>query len=68
MGVLSLLIELLEMFLGAFNYFFSSSDSNYIYFSEVLSVFVLVTVLVTCCLAFLIVLFKLFDISFKGRR
>lgn len=51
-----MLIELLEMFLGAFNYFFSPEDSNYTYFSEILCVIVLVTVLITSCLAFLVIL------------
>lgn len=57
-----MLIELLEMFLGAFNYFFSPEDSSYTYFSELLCIIVLVTVLVTSCLAFLVILRGMFHL------
>lgn len=57
-----MLIELLEMFLGAFNYFFSPDDANYTYFSEILCVIVLVTVLITACFAFLIILRGVFHL------
>ena len=63
-----MLIELLEMFLGAFNYFFSPEDVNYTYFSEILCVVILLSVLITCCLAFLTVLRQIFHIAFKGGR
>ncbi|MDE5584006.1 MAG: hypothetical protein K2J08_09910 [Ruminococcus sp.] len=47
---MTILIELLEMFIGAFNYFFTPEDPNYTYFCEILCIFVLVTVLITSCL------------------
>lgn len=59
---MEVLIELLEMFLGAFNYFFSPEDKNYTYFSEILCVTVLVTVLITSCLAFLVILRGVFHL------
>lgn len=31
-----MLIELIEIFLGAFNYFFTPEDSNYFLFSQIL--------------------------------
>ena len=44
-----LLIELLEIFLGAFNYFFTPEDTNYLLFSQILIVSVSLIILVTAC-------------------
>lgn len=51
-----MLIELLEIFLGAFNYFFTPEDSNYLWFSEILIVSVSLIILVTSCICLCIII------------
>lgn len=65
-----MLIEFLEMFLGAFNYFFKPENSNYYWFAQILALIVLSIILLTSCLAFLILLKNLLNITskFGGRK
>ncbi|MCM1506188.1 MAG: hypothetical protein NC177_03495 [Ruminococcus flavefaciens] len=51
-----MLIELLEIFLGAFNYFFSPEDPNYLWFSELLIFCVSLIILITACICLIIIL------------
>ena len=50
-----MLIELLEIFLGAFNYFFTPEDANYLWFSQILIVSVSLIILVTSCVCLCII-------------
>ena len=51
-----MLIELIEIFLGAFNYFFDSSNSDYTFFSELLVFLVCLIVLITFCVCLIVIL------------
>lgn len=63
-----MLIELLEIFLGAFNYFFDSDDSNYLWFSEILIVSVSLIILITSCVCFCIILHDTLKYIVGGRH
>lgn len=51
-----MLIELIEIFLGAFNYFFSVEDSDYTFFAELLVFLVCLIVLITFCICLIVIL------------
>lgn len=51
-----MLIELIEIFLGAFNYFFNAEDSDYLFFTELLVFLVCLIVLVTFCICLIVIL------------
>ncbi len=51
-----MLIELIEIFLGAFNYFFNDYDSDYLFFTELLVFLVCLIVLVTFCICLIVIL------------
>lgn len=51
-----MLIELIEIFFGAFNYFFDSECSNYLFFAELLVFLVCLIVLVTFCICLIVIL------------
>ena len=65
-----MLIDFLDMFLGAFNHFFAPDNSNYYLFAQILTVSVLVVILIFTCLTFLIILKNLLNILSKlgGRK
>ncbi len=65
-----MLIEFLDIFLGAFNHVFSPETSNYYWFAEILTIIVLSVILLTSCIAFLIILKNLLNITskFGGRK
>lgn len=52
---MSLLIDLIEIFLGAFNNWFTPEDSNYLWFSQIIVVGVCLTMLVTSCICLCII-------------
>lgn len=60
-----MLIEFLDIFLGAFNHVFPPETSNYYWFAEILTIIVLSLILLTSCISFLIILKNLLNISSK---
>lgn len=50
-----MLIEMIEIFLGAFNNFFTVEDSNYLWFSQLIVVGVSFVLLVTSCVCLCII-------------
>lgn len=65
-----MLIELLEIFLGAFNYFFTPEDKNYLWFSQIIIVAVSLIILVTSCVCLCIILHDILKVvgSWGNRR
>lgn len=63
-----MLIELLEIFLGAFNYFFTPEDSNYLWFSEILIVSVSLVILVTSCICLCIIIHDILKLFISWGR
>ncbi|MDE6670642.1 MAG: hypothetical protein K2K16_00445 [Ruminococcus sp.] len=50
-----MLIELLEIFLGAFNYFFTPDDSNYLWFSQMIIFSISLITFITACVCLCII-------------
>lgn len=50
-----MLIELIEIFLGAFNNYFSVDDSNYVYFSQIIVVAVCIIAFTASCVLLCII-------------
>lgn len=67
---MSVLIELLEIFLGAFNYFFTPEDKNYLWFSQIIIVSVSLIILVTSCVCLCIIIHDTlkYICSWRNRR
>lgn len=50
-----MLIEIIDIFLGAFNYYFSSEDSNYLLLQQILVIAVCFMLLATSCVCLCII-------------